>query len=108
MVAPAPRVQVPAVATKGELFKVKTLITHPMETGLRHDANGKIIPRNIINAFTCRYNDEVVFSVELHEAVAASPFLEFYLYATESGRLSFVWTEDGGNSYRLEHQLAVK
>jgi sulfur-oxidizing protein SoxZ len=108
MVAPVPRVQVPDVATKGELFQVKTLISHPMETGLRRDDGGKLIPRRIINAFTCRYNDEVVFSVELHEAVSASPFFEFYLRATESGRLTFVWTEDGGKSFGLESQLTVK
>jgi sulfur-oxidizing protein SoxZ len=48
-----------------------------------------------------------VFRVDLHEAVSANPFIEFYLRATESGPLEFVWEEDGGGSYRLEHQLAV-
>ena len=35
MVAPMPRVQVPSAATKGEIFQVKALISHQMETGLR-------------------------------------------------------------------------
>ncbi len=56
---------------------------------------------------TSRYNDVVVFSVDLHEAVAANPFIEFYLRATESGRLAFVWEEDGGDTYALEHHLTV-
>jgi sulfur-oxidizing protein SoxZ len=89
------------------VFLVKTLISHQMETGLRRDDQGNVIPRKIINKFTCRYNDVVVFSVDLHEAVAANPFIEFYLRATESGRLAFVWEEDGGGVYALEHQLAV-
>jgi sulfur-oxidizing protein SoxZ len=107
MFTPAPRVQVPSAVAKGEVFQVKTLISHPMETGLRHDDQGNVIPRKIINTFTCRYNDEVVFSVELHEAMAASPYIEFYLRATESGRLSFIWGEDGGSLYGLEHHLTV-
>jgi sulfur-oxidizing protein SoxZ len=103
----APRVQVPSAATKGEIFQVKALITHQMETGLRHDDQGRVIPRKIINKFVCRYNDVVVFNVDLHEAVAANPYIEFYLRATESGQLEFTWEEDGGGIYRLAHRLTV-
>jgi sulfur-oxidizing protein SoxZ len=104
---PRPRVQVPSVATKGEIFQVKALISHQMETGLRHDAEGQVIPRKIINRFVCRYNDTEVFVVDLHEAVSANPYFEFYLRATESGRLQFSWQEDGGAVYSLAHQLTV-
>ena len=107
MFTTAPRVQVPASAAKGEVFQVKTLISHQMETGLRHDDQGNVIPRKIINKFICRHNDVVVFSVDLHEAMAANPFIEFYLRATESGRFEFVWEEDGGGVYALEHHLTV-
>jgi sulfur-oxidizing protein SoxZ len=107
MVTPAPRVQVQSVAAKGEVLQIRTLITHQMETGLRHDSQGNIIPRKIINRFSCNYNDEMAFSVEFHEAVAANPYLEFYLRATASGRLKFVWEEDGGAVYSLEHDLTV-
>ena len=107
MFTPVPRVQVPRTAAKEEVFKVKTLISHPMETGLRRDAQDEVIPRKIINRFLCRYNGVVVFSVDLHEAVAANPFVEFFLRATESGRLEFVWEEDGGGIYALAHDLMV-
>jgi sulfur-oxidizing protein SoxZ len=107
VINPAPRVLVPSAAAKGETVVVKTIISHAMETGLRQDAQGKVIPRKIINKFICRYNDTVVFSADLHEAISANPFLEFSLRATESGRLDFVWEEDGGSSYALSHQLTV-
>jgi sulfur-oxidizing protein SoxZ len=107
MFIPTPRVQVPSTAANGEIFQVKALISHRMETGLRRDDQGDVIPRNIINRFSCRYNDVVVFGVDLHEAVAANPYLEFYLRATKSGRLEFVWEEDGGHIYALTHQLTV-
>jgi sulfur-oxidizing protein SoxZ len=107
MVTPVPRIQAPSAAAKGEVFQVKAIISHPMETGLRHDQQGQAIPRAIINAFRCRYNEEIVFGVELHEAVAANPYLEFYLRATQSGRLEFVWEEDGGGVYTLSHDITV-
>lgn len=107
MSTPIPRVVVPSAAAKGEVFQVKTIISHQMETGLRHDDQGQVIPRKIINRFVCRYSGVVVFSVDLHEAISANPFIEFSLRATESGRLEFIWEEDGGGVYQLEHQLAV-
>ena len=107
MTTVAPRVLLPSAAAKGEILKVKSIINHRMETGFRHDAQGRVIPRKIINRFVCRYGGEVVFSVDLHEAISANPFIEFYLRAAESGRLEFIWEEDGGGVYRLEHELAV-
>lgn len=107
MVSPVPRVQVPDMVAKGEVFQVKSLISHRMETGLRRDDEGDLIPRRIIAKFVCRYNGDEVFGVDLHEAVAANPYFEFYLRATESGSLEFVWEEDGGAVYTLSHRLAV-
>ncbi|HLH47775.1 MAG TPA: thiosulfate oxidation carrier complex protein SoxZ [Roseiarcus sp.] len=107
MSRPVPRVLVPSEATKGELLEVKAIISHQMETGLRKDADGKVIPRKIINKFVCRYNGVDVFVVDLHEAVAANPFFQFYLRASESGRLDFIWQEDGGGVYALAQQLSV-
>jgi len=107
MFTPTPRVQAPSAAAKGEIFQIKALISHQMETGLRRDDQGNVIPRKIINKFVCRYNDVVVFGVDLHEAVAANPYIEFYLRATKSGRLEFVWEEDGGGVYSLAHHLMV-
>jgi sulfur-oxidizing protein SoxZ len=108
MATAIPRIQVPAIVPRNEHFLVKTLISHRMETGLRQDAQGKVLPRQIINRFVCRYNGVEVFKVDLHEAVAANPFFEFSLRATESGTLEFVWEEDGGGIYTLSHHLAVQ
>ncbi len=103
-----PRVQAPAKVAKGEIFEIRTLISHPMETGLRFDEAGHLLPRDIINRFTCFYNDIPVFRVDLHEAMAANPFLSFRVRAGESGQLRFVWEEDGGAVFTLEKTLAVE
>ena len=107
MSAPEPRVSFPARVDAGEVFTVKALITHGMETGLRRDEAGNPIPRKIINRFVCRHDGAEVFSADFHESVAANPFVEFRLRATRSGLLEFSWEEDGGSVYRLEHDLSV-
>jgi sulfur-oxidizing protein SoxZ len=108
MVTVQPRVQAPSEVAKDEIFEVRTLISHPMETGLRRDESKHVIPRHLINKFTCRYNDAVAFSVDMHESIAANPYLSFYLRATESGRLQFFWEEDGGAVYSLASSVTVR
>ena len=66
-----------------------------------------LIPRKIINSFTCRYNGEVVFKTELHEAVAANPYIEFHVRAGDTGTLDYTWEEDGGAVFTLQSTLTV-
>ena len=66
-----PRLRVPTSAKKGEVVEIKTLITHPMETGQRKDSDGKIVPRLIVNSLVVTYNDKPVLNARLEPAVAA-------------------------------------
>lgn len=86
----------PTTAKRGDVIELRMLIAHAMETGFRPDANGQTKPRDLIHRFSCRYNNEVVFSAELFPAVAANPYLAFTTVATESGTLSFTWEGDNG------------
>ena len=89
-------IQLPATARRGEVIEVSALIAHPMETGYRPGADGRVLPRDIVRRFACRYNGELVFAAELHPAIAANPYLAFHTVATESGTLEFEWTGDQG------------
>ena len=91
-------INVPPSAKRGEVIEIRTMIAHPMETGYRPGADGQVLPRNIIRRFSCRYNGEVVFSAELHPAIAANPSITFHTVATESGTLRFTWEGDNGFS----------
>lgn len=103
-----PRVRVPKKAAKGEVFEIKTLISHKMESGQRKDKKtGKKIPRNIINKFSCKYNGEVVFSADWHPAISANPYMSFHTVATESGELEFTWVADDGKSYTKKANISV-
>ena len=90
-------IRMPTEAKRGEVLEVKTLISHPMETGYRRDSMGRAIPRHIVNRFVCTYNGQEVFRAELFPAIAANPFLSFFTVATETGEVLFQWTDDQGN-----------
>lgn len=87
-------INVPAKAQKGEIVEIKTMLSHPMETGFRPSDDGKLVPRNIIKRFVCTYDGEAVFSADLYPAISANPFLSFTLVATNSGVITFSWTDD--------------
>ena len=91
-------VNVPASAKKGDIVEIRTLIAHPMETGYRPGDDGKVLPRNLIRRFTCRYDGEQVFAADLFPAVAANPLISFCTLATASGSLTFTWEGDNGFS----------
>lgn len=95
-----PRVRVPAKVKKGEIIQIKTLITHPMESGQRKNEQGERIPRKIINRFVCTLNGKEVFSVDLNPSVSKNPYLVFDVRVMESGTFEFTWTDDDGTVYR--------
>jgi len=102
------RVKVPKSVKKGEVFQVKTLISHKMETGQRKDKKtGKKIPRMIINKFVCQYNGKDAFVADWHPAISANPYMAFFLKAGDSGTLDFTWTDDKGNTHKKSAKLNV-
>lgn len=105
--AEKPRLKVPKEAKKGEIIELKTLIAHVMETGLRKDPQGNIIPRKIINKFTCEFNGKPVFSADLEPAVAANPYLQFNAKVNESGTFKFTWVDDDGTITTIEEKITV-
>ena len=103
-----PRVKVPKSASAGEAITIKTLISHPMESGQRKDKKtGELIPRKIINRFTVTFNGEPVFAADIEPAVSANPYFEFEMVVPESGTLVFEWVDDDGSVYTTEKELSV-
>ncbi|MBX2881436.1 MAG: thiosulfate oxidation carrier complex protein SoxZ [Granulosicoccus sp.] len=106
--AAKPRVKVPKTAAAGDVITIKTLISHKMESGQRKDKKtGEMIPRKIINKFTCEFNGQVVFSADIDPAVSANPYFEFSARVTESGTFKFTWVDDDGSVYETEKDISV-
>lgn len=89
-------IRLPQDARRGDVVEISCLIAHPMETGYRPDAEGRLLPRDILRRFTCHWGDELVFSAELHPAISANPYLAFTVVASETATLRLRWTGDNG------------
>jgi sulfur-oxidizing protein SoxZ len=103
-------INVPPSPKRGETIEVRALLQHPMETGYRPGSDGKVLPRDIIRRFSCRFSDgavnELVISAELFPAIAANPYFAFYIVATGSGNLIFTW--EGDNGFTQTETVALK
>lgn len=102
-----PRIRVPRDAAAGETITIKTLISHPMESGQRKDSDGNVIPRSIINRFTCDFNGENVIDVTLEPAISTNPFMEFQAVVPEAGTFTFTWYDDDGDIYTDTKDIAI-
>lgn len=79
---------------------VKVLMRHIMETGLRKDASGNIIPGWYIETVEAKVADKQVFLALFGPAVSKDPFLNFKLKGTAKAgdTLSVVWKDNKGES----------
>jgi sulfur-oxidizing protein SoxZ len=99
----------PERAKPGDVIRIRALIGHPMESGFRVDAAGKLVPRRIIRRFTCHEvasggGETLVFGADFHPAVAANPYVAFHLVAPSSRtQLNLRWSGDEG----FEHTETV-
>ncbi len=102
-----PRIRLPRSARAGDVVQVRTLISHPMETGNRRDPDGNAIPRHIINRFTCEYDGKLVLDVDMGISVAANPYMEFDVKVDESAEFVFTWYDDDGSIYTETEHLEL-
>ncbi|WP_417720862.1 thiosulfate oxidation carrier complex protein SoxZ [Salipiger sp.] len=102
-----PRVKVPKSASAGEAVTIKTLISHPMESGQRKDSSGNAIPRSIINRFTCDFNGRNVIDITLEPAISTNPYFEFEARVDEAGEFKFTWYDDDGSVYEDSKSIEI-
>ena len=97
----------PAKGLVGELIEIRTLISHPMETGYRRNQYGAKIARHIIERFSVDYLDENVFSASFGPGVAANPYLSFFLKLRKSGDVTMTWRDDRGKVWQHRQRIIV-
>jgi sulfur-oxidizing protein SoxZ len=102
-----PRVKVPRSAAPGEAVTVKTLISHPMESGQRKDSEGNPIPRQIIHTFKASFDGQEILTATFEPAVSSNPYVEFEATVPAAGTFRFEWHDDDGSVYELEEAIEV-
>jgi sulfur-oxidizing protein SoxZ len=84
---------------KSGAYVVKSIFAHPMETGVRKDSAGQLIPAHFIKEVVCQHNGKTVFDAEWGTAVSRNPYLSFELRGAKAGdRLSMRWLDNRGDS----------
>ena len=102
-----PRVKVPKEVSIDEIVEIKTLIRHPMHSGRMKDADGQLIPRQIINFFSAKFNGKDVFKMDLEPSISTNPYIVFQYKVKESGTFDFEWIDDSGEKYSISKKMAV-
>ena len=102
-----PRVKVPKKAAAGDSITIKSLISHKMESGQRKNGDGDLIPRSIINRFTCDFNGQNVIDVTLEPAISTNPYLQFESIVPEAGEFHFTWYDDDGSVYETKKKIKI-
>jgi len=85
--------------SKDGVTELKVLMNHVMETGLRKDASGELIPALFITEVTAKLNDKVVMTAQWSQAVARNPYLAFKIKGGKSGdKVTVSWTDSSGDA----------
>ena len=82
---------------QGDVADVRVLMAHPMETGQRKDAAGKIVPLHFIQSITAQLNGKTVFAADVSQAVSRNPVFAFKVKGAKAGdKLSVTWQDNKG------------
>ena len=82
---------------QGDVVDVRVLMAHPMETGQRKDAAGKLVLLHFIQTITAQLNGKTVFSADISQAVSRNPVFAFKVKGAKAGdKLSVTWQDNMG------------
>ena len=101
------RLRVPKQVRRGEIFEIKTLIAHEMESGQRRDERGERIREHIIERFECTFDGVMVFAADLNTGISANPYITFFARVDRSGRLDFRWFDQDGSVFHAAADIAA-
>ena len=93
---------------KDGVTTVKSLMSHPMETGLRKDSKtGEKIPAHHITEVTAEHNGNLVMTANWGGAISKNPYLSFKFKGGAAGdKIKISWVDNMGKSDTAE--AAVK
>lgn len=102
-----PRIALPRRIQKGQAFEVRTLLNHPMETGLREGSDGKLLPQNLVHSLQVQLGDKPVFETRFHSGTSANPYVRFNLNTQNSATARFIWTDQQDRQLVEQRDLSL-
>jgi sulfur-oxidizing protein SoxZ len=90
----------------GEVVLVRLLVSHPMETGLRKNPEGELVPAHFIELLTITHQGRTVLSAQWGPAVSRNPYLAFKFKGGKKGdKINISWSDNLGQSASEEATL---
>jgi len=86
-------------SVKDGVTEVKVLMQHEMETGLRKDKDGKLVPAWHITEVKAQHNGKAVLEAQFGTAVSKNPYLVFHFKGGAPGeKVSVSWVDNTGDT----------
>jgi sulfur-oxidizing protein SoxZ len=92
----------------GDKVEVRVLMAHEMETGLRKDADGKLVPAHFIQNVSVTHNGKTVLSAQWGTSISKNPFLHFRFRGGKPGeKIAVTWLDNLGDRRTDEAIIAA-
>lgn len=86
---------------------IRVLMTHPMETGQRKDADGKLVPMHFIQNVTLKVNGKTVIEGQTSQGVSRNPVFAFRVKGGNKGdKVEVSWVDNQGETNQTEIAVA--
>jgi sulfur-oxidizing protein SoxZ len=93
---------------QGDVADVRVLMAHPMETGQRKDASGKVVPLHYIQTISAQLNGKTVFQADISQAISRNPVFAFKVKGAKAGdKLTIAWQDNTGDKRSDEITLGA-
>jgi sulfur-oxidizing protein SoxZ len=80
-----------------DYVEVKVLMSHPMETGQRKDAEGNLVPFLFITKVVVTCKDKEVLNADWGPSVSKNPYIAFRFKGAAVGdKVAVTWTDTSG------------
>ena len=95
-------------AVKDGVTEVKILMQHEMETGLRKEADGTLVPAWFITEVKAQYQGRTVLEAQFGQSISKNPYLLFHFKGGAAGEIVTVsWVDNKGDTRTDEVAIAA-
>lgn len=89
-------------AERDGIVTVRSLMTHPMETGTAKDSAGNPIPPHHIQTVVAESGGNTVMTAYWNTTISRNPFFQFQFEGSSGDSLTLSWTDNKGESDSVE------
>lgn len=95
-------------AVKDGVTEVKILMQHEMETGLRKEADGTLVPAWFITEVKAQYQGRTVMEAQFGQSISKNPYLLFQFKGGAAGeKVTVSWVDNKGDTRTDEVAIAA-